>query len=145
MTELCQELRNWFEREMYIGEITIHGGALSVNGKSIEIPENAFFRVIGSLFADGIHKQPDTHMQDEQFPGAVWLLAIPAPVINLATEIAAWRAKYETADSAAMSPFSSESFGGYSYSKSAGNSEGSGGGLSWVNQFRNRMNAWRKI
>ena len=53
-------------------------------------------------------------LDDEEFTGAVWALGIPKAVIQLADDIDAWRAKYESVNSQAMSPFQSESFGGYS-------------------------------
>ena len=62
-------------------------------------------------------------------------------VVELADEIAAWREKY----GAVMdSPYTSESFGGYSYSKAsgAGDSTGSGG---WQSAFRARLNPYRKL
>lgn len=142
LTELCQDLRNWFDRERLVGEITISNGEITVNGKTVALQSDMYFRVIGSYFSEGIHKYPDADMPDEIFSGAVWRLAIPAPVINLATEIAAWREKYETVNSFAMSPFTSESVGSHSVSKSA-TSDGSS--PSWQSAFAARMNAWRKI
>lgn len=142
LTELCQELRNWFDIERYYGAVTINGGKIA----SPELREGQYYRLVGSIFNDGIHKYGDEDLQDETFDGAVWALAIPKPVIKLATEIAAWRAKYEAADSPAMSPYMSESFGGYSYQKgSALTSKDTSGGTSWKSTFASRMNAWRKL
>lgn len=149
LTDLCQELRNWFDRARYIGHITIDAtGDLYCNNVKIGLADNQYYRVIGSIFADGVHKHPDTEMTPESFDGAVWAMAVPAPVIKLAEDIAAWREKYEAADAAAMSPFNSESFGGYSYSKSGGGSNDSGSsnsGASWKSAFAARLNQWRKI
>ena len=143
LTELCQELHNWFVLEKHYGTFTITAGVLDADF----LLTNQYYRVMGSVFNDGVHKRGDTHdtLTDETFEGAVWALGIPKAVIDLAAEIAAWRAKYETSDSAAMSPFTSESFGGYSYSKSgSGLSDGSGGG-GWKSAFASRLNMWRKI
>lgn len=144
LTELCQELRNWFDRERHIGTFEISGGVLTapflVNGQ--------YYRIIGSIFNDGVHKRGDANdvLTDETFAGAVWSLAIPKAVINLATEIAEWQTKYGAVGSAAMSPFNSESFGGYSYSKSAGGgSSGASGASGWKAAFASRLNAWRKL
>jgi hypothetical protein len=85
-------------------------------------------------------------LRDEVFNGAVWSLAIPQAVVDLNAEIDAWKTKYEGADSAAMSPFTSESFGGYSYSKGSSRGvedDGSLGG--WQAAFANRLIQWRKI
>jgi hypothetical protein len=114
LTELCQELHNWFDRERYTGTFTIEGGNITADF----LQTGQYFRIIGSIFNDGVFKYGDADLTDETFEGAVWALAIPAPVIKLATEIAAWRVKYEGADSAAMSPFNSESFGGYTLTTS---------------------------
>ena len=143
LTELCQELRNWFDRERHTGSFTIENGNITADF----LAEGQYFRIIGSIFSDGVHKYPAADLKSETFTGAVWALAVPEPVINLAAEIAEWRAKYETADSAAMSPFSSESFGGYSYSKSSGGSSqnGSASAGSWRSAFASRLNMWRKI
>ena len=75
----------------------------------------------------------------------MWALAIPKAVINLAAEIAEWQTKYVAADSAAMSPYQSESFGGYSYSKSAGGSASGASASGWQSAFANRLNMWRKL
>lgn len=143
LTELCQELRNWFDRERHYGTFTIENGNITADF----LANGQYFRVIGSVFSDGVHQYPAADLPSETFDGSVWALAIPKPVINLATEIAAWRAKYETVDSAAMSPFNSESFGGYSYSKSGnGNANSSSSSApTWKTAFASRLNMWRKI
>lgn len=144
LTELCQELRNWFDRERYFGEFEISGGVITA---PFLVP-GQYYRIIGSIFNDGVHRfeDPCDALIDETFDGAVWALAIPQAVIDLSKEIEEWRGKYEAVDSAAMSPFSMESFGGYSYSKS-GSTSGSGGQSSgtWQTTFCARLNLWRKI
>lgn len=146
LTELCQELRNWFDRERHYGTFEITGGRITapflVNGQ--------YYRIVGSVFNDGIHRYSvnsnDISLQNETFTGAVWALAIPQDVIKLAEDIESWRDKYENTESSAMSPYMSESFGGYSYQKgSAFTGTGTGGGTSWKSTFNSRMNAWRKM
>lgn len=141
LTELCQELRNWFDRERHTGTFEINDGNIVCDF----LREGQYFRLIGSIFSDGVHKYPAADLPSETFTGAVWALGIPAPVITLSDEIDAWRAKYEVPDSAALSPFQSESFGGYSYSKGASGSNGNTSGVSWQNAFAPRLNKWRKI
>lgn len=152
LTELCQEIRNWFDKERYSGAFEISDGRITVAGNSglYETPPlqvGQYFRIAGSWYNDGIHIYPDDQMRNEVFSGSVWLLAIPEPVIKLSTEIEAWRDKNEAADSSNMSPFVSESFGGYSYSKGYGGSSGSSSAvaISWKEMFRSRLNAWRKL
>lgn len=141
LTELCQELRNWFDRERHTGTFEISGGNIVCDF----LQEGQYFRLIGSIFSDGVHKYPAADLPSEAFTGAVWALAIPAPVVTLSEEIDTWRAKYEAPDSAALSPFQSESFGGYSYAKGASGSNGNTSGVSWQNAFMSRLNKWRKI
>lgn len=139
LTELCQELHNWFEREKRSGSFRIADGMLEAD---FLLP-GQYFRVIGSLFNDGVHQYGNDFLNDEDFTGSVWSLAIPVAVIKLSEDIDAWRAKYEAPDSSAMSPYMSESFGGYSYSKGSGSAAGSA--VSWRNAFAPRLSAWRKL
>lgn len=142
LTELCQELNNWFEREKRSGSFRIVDGMLEAD---FLLP-GQYFRVMGSLFNDGVHQYGNDSLNDEDFTGSVWSLAIPVAVIKLSEDIDAWRAKYEAPDSSAMSPYMSESFGGYSYSKgSAISGTGTGGATSWRTSFASRLNAWRKL
>lgn len=158
LTELCQILRNWFDRDQkkWYGKITISDGNVSFipdpnrPQEAFSLQTNQYFRVIGSLFNDGVHKYPDEELVDESFTGAIWAMAVPPAVIALADEIQAWKDKYGGVDGAAMSPYASESFGGYSYTKGSRSSAyGSGGGgsstLTWQDMFASRLNAWRKI
>lgn len=145
LTELCQELKNWFEKERYSGEFKITGGVLDVD---FLLP-GQFYRIMGSVFNDGVHKKGDytDRLLDETFTGAVWALGIPQAVVELSQEIDAWREKYEAVDSAAMSPYQSESFGGYSYSKGAGGqgSNAANTAAGWKGVFAGSLNRWRKL
>lgn len=158
LTELCQELKNWFDLERLYGDFAITGGDITyADGTAIGLLTGQYFRIVGSVFSDGVHQyitQSNTQGADanyldltpETFSGAVWALGIPKAVVDLDAEISAWRAKYEATDSQAMSPFQSESFGGYSYSKgSSGSSGSSGSPVSWKSAFKSHLNTWRKI
>jgi hypothetical protein len=146
LTELCGYLKNWFVVDMIFGDFIIADGHIT-NADGIELPLQVgqHFRIIGSIFNDGVHKNGEATLQDESFNGTVWTMAIPKDLLEIADEITAWRAKYEGADSAALSPFTSESFGGYSYSKSGGNAADSSNGTSWQSVFGNRLNRYRKV
>lgn len=143
LSELCQELRNWFDR----GQPRIHGAFEISDGKITDadftdvIQNNQYFRIVGSVFNDGVYKYTDDLvLTDELFVGAVWLMAIPKEVIDLSKEIDDWIDKY---GESVNSPYQSESFGGYSYTKSPG---GSGSGMtSWQSVFSSKLNKWRKI
>jgi hypothetical protein len=100
---------------------------------------------VGSVFNDGVYQMTDNlELADEIFDGSIWLMAIPKAFLDLVKDIEDWQKKNGSVDSAAMSPFNSESFGGYSYSKGSGKS-GEGTGASWQGAYASRLNIWRKL
>lgn len=138
LTEICQEIRNWFDVERKFGEFTIADGHITVEG----LQECQYFRIVGSVFNDGVHKSTDT-LHNEVFDGAVWLMAIPPDVVALDEEITAWVGQF---GAMVNSPFASESFGGYSYTKGSRNGTGSGNtSPTWQSTFASALNRWRKI
>ena len=142
LTELCQELRNWFVRERHRGRYTIKGGTMAVDF----LQEGQFYRIVGSVFNDGVHVYKSYTLTDETFDGEVWGMAVPKEVIELNEKIDDWKAKYNGVDSAALSPFMSESFGGYSYTKGSSlQGGGNGVGSGWKAAFASELNRWRKI
>ena len=143
LTELCQELRNWFEISKHPGEYRIEGGV--INAPFLQTGQ--YYRIVGSVFNDGVFQfgAEDPPLTDESFSGSVWALAIPREVLDLAEKISAWQEKYEAADSPALSPFSSESFGGYSYSKGVATSGDGSGGSGWRAVFGAALKNWRKL
>lgn len=147
LSDLCQELKNWFDRDQphINGTFEISDGKITTTDFTDVIQANQYFRIIGSVFNDGVHKYTnELALTDETFDGSIWLMAIPKAVLDLNKEIDDWITKYCGADSEAMSPFNSESFGGYSYSKSGGGSSDNPG-ASWQGAFASRLNLWRKI
>ena len=136
LTEICTHLHNFFVRDedkYYRKGITISDGILT---PSFDIKQNQYYRIIGSTFNDGVHRFGDATdvSVDEVFDGSVWLMAVPKSFLDLVREIEDYQAKYGQA-----TPYVSESFGGYSYSKS------DGAATSWQHAFSTRLNAWRKI
>lgn len=147
LSELCGYLRNYFDRERYFGDFTISNGVIT-GSVSLALLENQYIRIVGSFLNDGVYKYKAAGIEglvDESFNGAIWALAIPKDVIAIDKEIDAWQAKFGGADSASMSPFTSESFGGYSYSKGSNNAQSSDGLGGWQSAFANRLSQWRKI
>lgn len=145
LTELCKEIKNWFEYAKFFGTFTIENNVITGN---YSLQENQYFRIVGSIFNDGVYKyDANLTLINETFNGAIWAMAIPSEVIALANDIKEWSDKYLSLDSVAMSPFNSESFGGYSYSKSSGGSSSGNVDLSgtWQGAFADRLNHWRKI
>lgn len=143
LTEICNYLKNWFSDERYVGYVKISDGTIFCNDKELYIAEGRYFRIIGSMVSDAVYKYGD-ELTDEEFIGAVWLMRVPADVIALDEEITAWVAKYGGVDSPALSPYNSESFGGYSYSKSSA-SDGADAPGSWESVFKARLARYRKL
>ena len=48
LTELCQELRNWFERKKFFGTFTIESGQIDLPDGSLQ--SGQYFRIVGSVF-----------------------------------------------------------------------------------------------
>lgn len=144
LSELCQELRNWFDKgQPHLNKtFGISNGKITTDDFTDVIQINQYFRIVGSVFNDGVYKYTNTlQLTDETFEGSIWLMAIPKAVLDLDKEIDDWITNY---GEVAKSPFSSESFGGYSYSKSSSGSSGDSG-VSWQSAFASKLNLWRKI
>lgn len=133
-------IHNWFE-------VSIRPGTWEVTGGCLDLPfliDGQYFRITGSVFSDGLHQYPDTELKDERFSGIIYGLAVPQAVVELAQEIEQW----ESDNAKALnSPYSSESFGGYGYSKDSsvsggGNDDPAGG---WQRHFMSRFIPWRKL
>ena len=141
LTDLCQELKNWFHKEIIFGTFTIADGEILSDKAQV----GQYIRICGSVYNDGVYQFGTARLKDETFTGSIWLLAIPQTVIDLAESIDDWRKKYGGTDSAALSPFQSESFGGYSYSKGTTAATWNNTGVSWKSVFADELNRWRKI
>ena len=138
LEQVLMHLKNWF-----LVPGGIHEGTYTIEDGGITLPflaNGQYFRICGSVFNDGLHQYPASDLKEETFDGTVWALAVPQAVIELAAEIEAWETKN---GDASVSPYQSESFGGYSYSKATDSA--SGGAVTWQSAFRSRLNAWRKL
>ena len=137
LTEICAELRNYFEvpNGRHFGKFTISGGSIAPLDF---LQDGQYFRIIGSVFNDGVHQYPVPDLTDEVFNGAVWAMAVPPAVIDLSTEID----EYNKSDAGKASPFTAESFGGYSYTKAT---DANGAPIGWQKAFASRLSRWRKL
>ena len=136
LTEVCAEIRNYFVSDIHNGTFEIVGGKIAPLDF---IQENQYFRIVGSVFNDGVYKNTaDLVLTDEIFSGSVWAMAVPPSVVALAEEIK----KYNESDEAKPSAYTSESFGGYSYSKAT---DENGAPMGWKKVFANRLNKYRRI
>ena len=141
MTDICDYLNNYFVKSRRDVKLTISGKTFSAD----YLQNGQYFRIVGSVFNDGVHKYPATDLVDETFEGSIWAMAVPQAVIALSSEIKSWQDKYGSYDSEAMSPFASESFGNYSYSKGTVSGSASGNPNSWQSAFASRLAPYRRL
>lgn len=148
LNEVCANIKNYFtyEKDKHIGDFAIVDGNIT---PSFDI-QTDYIRIVGSRLNDGVHIREDGvfSLEDEdEFHGGIWVMSVPNDFISLVAEISDWQKKYGNVDHHAMSPFNSESFGGYSYSKAVGSGAGSGSGSksNWQSQFASRLNMYRRI
>ena len=137
LAELCGELRNWFETDRIFGKFTIANGSIDLTNCNVQYGQ--YFRIVSSTFNDGVYQYPAFDLKDETFDGAIWPMAVPSAVMQLASEIGEWVGKY---DKVTMSPFTSENMPKYGYTKAIG---ANGLAVTWQDVFSKRLNQWRKI
>lgn len=137
LEQVLLSLHNWFVADKRTGRVRIEGGSL-VPPTGLDLKDGQYIRITGSTFNDGLHRWPCTGMTDEEFVGTVWALAVPRAVIDLADEIEAWQTEHAEE---LGSPYASESFGGYSYTRVGGD----GSPITWRQQFKARLDPWRKL
>lgn len=151
LADLCAYLKNWFDEDEYHHKLprwkdtfTIENGVINLSGK---VADGQMFRIYGSMLNDGVYiYDSKLSLKDETFTGLIQSMRTDPDFLIVAKEIEEWLAKYGAVDSAAMSPFSSESFGGYSYSKSIGNGNSdSASGVNPLSDFGARLARWKKI
>ena len=147
LTEVCAILKNYFLRS----DSDIVKGTYDVRTNTAPLdsllPEQ-YFRITGSALNDGVWQnvaEDLKNLRPETFTGEIWLMSVPRDFEQLCNDITAWRTANEAATSANMSPFNSESWGGYSYSKGGSGSKGGGSAVTWQAQFQARLNAYRRI
>ena len=147
LEQVMRHVRNYFVKEYRSGRFSITDGVLS---PSDFLLEGQRFFVTGSFLNDGVYtyhsngiKNDDdnalVNLQDESFNGIVYALAVPPTFIALTMQIGEWVGKFNEVTS---SPYQSESFNGYSYTKSVAQD---GGGLTWQSAFHSQLNQWRKV
>lgn len=140
--QVLGHLRNWF-----LAPGGIRTGEYTITENGIDLPfliDGQYFRIVGSVLNDGVYQYTKGNalgLRSETFTGAVWALKVPPEVLDLTDRIKAWQDKYKDI---AASPYVSESFGGYTYTKAGGNAAGDKG-TSWQDAFRAELNRWRKI
>lgn len=153
LTEVCDFVHNYFELALHSGEFEITDGSISLDF----LQDGQRFQIRGSAVNDGIYtyhadqnapkiyNDDDTEplvLKDETFNGVIAAMGVPVALLSVVYDINAWIAKNKDV---LESPYTSESFGGYSYTKASGSGANAGGSLGWQDMFRSRLNAYRKI
>lgn len=151
LTEVCDFVHNYFEHSLYEGSFVVSSG--TVEGISDLLANGQRFRIRGSALNDGIYTYQNGRVYDddnvsavdlkeETFTGTITAMAVPVAFLRIVEDITAWIDKNQAA---LDSPYTSESFGGYSYTKATGSGANAGGVLGWQDVFRAKLNAYRKI
>lgn len=134
--EVCDTIHNYFPRKIHAGDFTIEDGEITCDF----LKANDYFRIVGSAYNDGVWVYPVAGMIDETFTGEVWAMSVPPAFVAVCNEIGMWLEKYGSPE--AMSPFQSESFNNYSYTR-ASNKDGKS--VTWSDVFESRLARWRKL
>ena len=136
--ELLVYLRNFFPGLHW----QFTGEEITANRLVIPGLENGdYYLIEGSRRNNGIHVYGDADLRNETYTGIVTEICVPPEVLAILEEINTWQEKNAEA---VQSPYQSESFGGYSYTK-ASSLSGSGESTSWKTVFAPRLRIWRKI
>lgn len=148
LQQVCEYIHNYFIKASHESGYEIADGMISLPF----LKDGQRFLIAGSDLNDGVYTYHDAYigtdddteaatLADETFYGSICAMAVPPSLIAVATEITDWVAKY---GEAINSPYQSESFGGYSYTRASGGASGNPA-ASWEDVFSSRLNRWRKI
>lgn len=139
LEEILDYLHNYFISEKY------ENFPVEISSGTVNFPflqENQYFCIRGSVFNDGVYQYPPNDLVDENFVGEIWAMKIPPRLLKVVGEIEEWADKY---NSVVNSPYQSESWGGYSYTKASGNDSSGSLSVNWKSIFGNKLKRWRKI
>lgn len=141
LDDYCAELKNYFiadfDKDIHLDKYTISNNSITLDF----LDENQYFRIVGSKFNDGVYKYDnELNLIDETFNGAIWAMSIPPQFIEAVSEATT----YLTAHPNAMA-LQSESFGGYSYTRSIGGSTALNGFGYLPSTIADKLNRYRRI
>ena len=151
LEQIMEYCNNYFVSETMSGTYTIENGAIS---PAPALKEGQRFMIAGSDLNDGVYTWHSAGIKNdddtarvglaaEVFNGAICGLAVPPRLAALAAEINVWVGKY---GDVANSPYQSESFGGYSYTRASGKGSGAGStAAGWQEVFASRLKRWKKV
>lgn len=137
ITELCKKCNNYFDKKRVYGKFAINCGNIAPLDF---LQEGQYFRIIGSVFNDGVYQYPCGTLTDEIFEGAVWAMNVPPAFIALTEKIKDW---CENNKGITESPYSGENYpNGYSYTVATGSD---GLSVKWEDVFKKEIAQWRKL
>ena len=102
---------------------------------NLSLPSGQYFIIDGSVQNDGVYCFP-ADLHDEEFDGTIITLVLPKAFLELVHDIEKFQ---ETQSNPA---YTSESFGGYSYSKATASN---GAAVGWREAYAARLSPWRVI
>lgn len=136
--EILRYLHNFFPGDRWTcADEPIKDGHITFPG----LEDGDIYLIEGSRRNDGLHVYGNWDLRGETLTGYVTECRIPPELLALADEISAWQTKNAEA---LESPYQSESFGGYSYTKVSGSSA-TGEPVSWKTVYAPRLRTWRKL
>ena len=122
--EIMKHVNNFFlTGELYAQKFKIEDGKINLDA----VKDGEYILIQHSKFNDGVYKMP-AELKDEEFTGEIAILAPSDAFLSLCGEITTYVEK-----TASISPFSSESFGGYSYTRAM---NAHGGFMHWTDAYR---------
>lgn len=141
LEEILDYIHNYFILNKYDYKDT----PIEISSGIIDLPflkDNQYFYITGSVFNDGVHQYPPSDLTDEVFTGKIYAMGVPLKLLEVVNEINEWTQKY---GNAVNSPYQSESFGGYSYTKASGGNSSGSSAITWKDVFGHKLKRWRKI
>lgn len=131
--EVMKHINNYFVVAIQEIDFVVSDGAVNLPF----LQDGQYYLVSGSVFNDGVHKYGESDLVDEdEIHVKVYALAPPKAFLDLVEEISTWSTNNQSG------AYTSESFGGYSYTK-ATNEDGMPCG--WKDVFKSKLNDWRKL
>lgn len=155
LERLCAQVHNYFERHPVTHERVVNTGTFTIANGGISLPfllTGQRFRIKGSALNDGVYTYGEyirddddaapATLTDETFTGEIWTMYPPKAAIEAAKSAAQWLTKYGEALSG---PYTSEAFGGYSYSKGTTDATDGMPAGTWYGIPKSVLAQWRKV
>lgn len=131
---VMRHIRNFFPGTSVERLFTIEDGKIDL---SSFVKNGQYFLIEGSDLNDGVHLYDEgLSLLDEKFNGRITALKLPRDFIETVK-----RMEEDVKSGKYYSPYASESFGGYSYSRA----QGSNGPANVFEVYKSDLSVWRKL